>query len=147
MNNKHTRKILLDIQLDLQRNGDASQITLKHIISRINENPQIYLHAIFDIFCNTNIITEGFLNFDKHTQNLIWSLNEELFSHTTARSLYKLHINVKQDNIYQILTQVAASTFPEEYLQYYERTDNSIGTRLLRDFAVEDIKNSLITTI
>jgi hypothetical protein len=39
-----------------QSNGIPEAPTLKSLISRLNENPQRYLHAIFDVMCNSNII-------------------------------------------------------------------------------------------
>ena len=146
----HTKKLLLDISLDSQKNDNDANVTWKQLISRINENPQRYLHAIFDILCNTDILEREIFkseDLDEYAKNLIWSFNKEVFGSNSNRSLYKMHLNTKQDNIYQIITQVAASTFPEEYMQYYEKNDNSIGTRLLRDYAIDDIKNSLMSTI
>lgn len=154
----YTRRTLLEILSynrvngNLQRNADGSltnlpkEVTFKQLISRINENPQRYLHAIFDIMCNTNILDNYKINdFEK---NLIWSFNKEIFGgENETRSLYKLHNDTKQDNIYQILTQVAASTFPEDYLQYYEKNDGSISTRLLQGYALDRIKDEILSNI
>ena len=129
------------------------EVTWKQLVSRINENPQRYMHVIFDILCNTNILEHN--NFKKegytisdYAKNLIWSFHKEIFGGDgNQRSLYRLHTATKQDNVYQILTQVAASTFPEDYLQYYEKADGSIGTRLLNDYAMDNIKNALFQNI
>ena len=128
---------------DGSKSNTPEAITLKQLLSRLNENPQKYWHAVFDLLCNTDLINEFSLNdFEK---NLIWSLNKEIFGNgpKDTRSLYRLHGLAKSDNIYPIITQVAASTFPEEYLQYYERNDGSIGTRLLRDYALDRVKKNL----
>ena len=138
-----TRQVLMEIKQDNLKNNYTSSVTFKQVLSRINENPQKHLHVVFDLLCNTDLLNEFSLNdFEK---NLIWSLNKEIFGNgiKDTRSLYKLHSLTKSDNIYPIITQVAASTFPEEYLQYYERNDGSIGTRLLRDYALDRVKKNL----
>jgi hypothetical protein len=136
----------------MAKNEDGSysnypqEATWKSLVSRINENPQRYLHAIFDILCNTNILDS--YNVNDYAKNLIWSFNKELFGGDgNPRSLYYLHTITKADNVYQIITQVAASTFPEDYLQYYEKSDGTISTRLLQDYAVDSIKNMLYQDI
>ena len=154
----YTKRILSEIVVwnsqngIMARNEDGSysnypqEATWKSLISRINENPQRYLHAIFDILCNTNILDSYHVN--DYTKNLIWSFNKELFGGDgNPRSLYYLHTITKSDDVYQIITQVAASTFPEEYLQYYEKSDGTINTRLLQDYAVDNIKNTLYQDI
>jgi hypothetical protein len=68
-----------------------ADITLKQILSRINEDPQKYFHVVFDLMCNTDLLNHFKLNdFEK---NLIWSLNKELFGNgpTDTRSLFKIH--------------------------------------------------------
>lgn len=122
-------------------------VTWKQLIARINENPQRYLHAIFDILCNTDLLSK--YDFNDYEKNLIWSFNKEIFgmSPKDTRSLYRLHTLTPQDNVYQIITQVAASTFPEEYLQYFEKSNGSIGTRLLQDYALSNIRNTLFQDI
>ena len=156
----HTKKLMLEmIQWnrvnetgDVIINEDGSktviprEVTWKQLISRINENPQKYLHAAFDILCNTNILDEFQLN--TYEKSLIWSFYKELFGgDQNPRSLFNLHNQTSKDGIYQIITQVAASTFPEDYLQYYEKNDGSIGTRLLKDFALDNIKRNLLDNI
>ena len=156
----HTKKLILEmIQWnrvnetgDVIINDDGSktviprEVTWKQLISRINENPQKYLHAAFDILCNTNILDEFQLN--TYEKSLIWSFYKELFGgDQNPRSLFNLHNQTSKDGIYQIITQVAASTFPEDYLQYYEKNDGSIGTRLLKDFALDNIKRNLLDNI
>lgn len=156
----HTKKLMLEmIQWnrvnetgDVIINDDGSktiiprEVTWKQLISRINENPQKYLHAAFDILCNTNILDEFQLN--TYEKSLIWSFYKELFGgDQNPRSLFNLHNQTSKDGIYQIITQVAASTFPEDYLQYYEKNNGSIGTRLLKDFALDNIKRNLLDNI
>ena len=154
----HTRKVLYDIVAWNRENqnweissdgkeivGTPKQVTWKQLISRINENPQQYMHAIFDILCNTNILNQNAFNNGKklndYEKNLIWSFNQEIFGGSqNPRSLFNIHTKSANDAVYQIITQVAASTFPEDYLQYYEQADGSISTRLLQDYAVENIK-------
>lgn len=158
----HTRRVILDILAfnrangigNVIKNADGSEVfipkgvTWKQLVSRMNENPQKYLHAIFDILCNTKILEKDGFNLDAYKKNLIWSFHKEIFGGDgNSRSLFRIHAGTRQDNIYQIITQVAASTFPEEYLQYYERNDGSISTRLLQDYAIEGIKNSLYNGI
>ena len=154
----YTKKLLLDILSWNRVNGNfeigadgkptnrPKAVTWKQLIARINENPQRYLHAAFDILCNTNILDS--YNLNDYEKSLIWSFNKEVFGgNGNSRSLYNLHTLSPQDNIYQIITQVAASTFPEDYLQYYEKQDGSIGTRLLQDYAVDGIKNTILQDI
>ena len=134
---------------------EPRNVTWKQLLSRINENPQKYLHAVFEILCKTNILDK--FSVDDYQKNLIWSFYKEVFGgdgsgdgvaiHNNSRSLYRLHSISKQDNVYQIITQVAASTFPEDYLQYYEKQDGAISTRLLQDFAIEEIKRGLLEDI
>lgn len=147
----HTKRILADI-LSWNRthgnyvNGVPKAVTWKQLVSRINENPQRYMHAIFDIMCNTELLKN--YSFNDYEKNIIWSFNKEVFGlGNNTRSLYRLHSMTKQDNVYQILTQVAASTFPEDYLQYYETSDGAISTRLLQDYAISNIKNTLFQDI
>ena len=155
----YTTRISLDIIrrnkelgiYQLNANGESTGIpeapTLKTLISRINENPQRYLHAIFDIICNTDLIKK--FSLDDYQKNILWSLNKEIFggSEMDPRSLYRLHTLTPKDNIYQILTQVAASTFPEDYMQYYETHNGEIGTRLLQDYAKDRIKRTIYENI
>ena len=155
----HTKRILLEIiswnraNGNFQRNPDGSLSktpkvpTWKQLIARVNENPQRYLHAVFDILCNTDILDNYSLN--DYEKNLLWSLNKELFGLGTKdnRSLYKIHDRTTGDNVYQIITQVAASTFPEDYLQYYEKYDGAISTRLLQGYELDRIKNTLLASI
>ena len=145
----HTKRILSEIVVwnsqngVMARNEDGTysnypqEATWKSLVSRINENPQRYLHAIFDILCNTDILDNYSLN--DYEKNLLWSLNKELFGlgPKDNRSLYKIHDRTTGDNVYQIITQVAASTFPEDYLQYYEKHDGAISTRLLQGYELE----------
>jgi hypothetical protein len=112
------------------------------------------MHAIFDILCNTDIMDtnefiEGSSKFlNTYTKNLIWSFYKEAFGGDgNPRSLFALHTKSAQDNVYQIITQVAASTFPEDYLQYYEKENGVIGTRLLKDYALDSISNTIATNI
>ena len=156
----HTKKLMLEMLQwnrinetgDVIDNPDGSktvipkEVTWKQLISRINENPQKYLHAAFDILCNTNILDDFPLN--TYEKSLIWSFYKELFGgDQNPRSLFNLHNQTSKDGIYQIITQVAASTFPEDYLQYYEKNNGSIGTRLLKDFALDNIKRNLLDNI
>ena len=125
---------------------EPKEVTWRQLISRINENPQRYLHAIFDILCNTDILDKFSVN--DYEKSLIWSFYKEVFGGDgNPRSLYRLHTVTQKDNVYQIITQVAASTFPEDYLQYYEKQDGAISTRLLQDFALEEIKNTVFQDI
>ena len=161
----HTKRILADIlawnkanQYNIIRGdrdtGIPRPVTWKQLVARLNENPQKYMHAIFDILCNTNIMDtnefiEGSSKFlNTYTKNLIWSFYKEAFGGDgNQRSLFALHTRSTQDNVYQIITQVAASTFPEDYLQYYERENGVIGTRLLKDYALDSISNTIATNI
>lgn len=124
-------------------------VTFKQLLSRMNENPQRYLHAIFDILCKTNLLeNDQFSGLSIYDKNMIWSFYKEIFGGDgNPRSLYRLHTTTQQDSVYQIVTQVAASTFPEEYLQYYEKSDGTISSRLLKDYAVDSIKNTLFNSI
>ena len=79
------------------------------------------MHAIFDILCNTNILNQNAFNNGKklndYEKNLIWSFNQEIFGGAkNPRSLFNIHTKSANDAVYQIITQVAASTFPEDYL-------------------------------
>ena len=154
----YTKKVLFEILSWNRANGnfqrdangnvttEPKEVTWKQLISRINENPQRYLHAIFDILCNTDILDKFTVN--DYEKSLIWSFYKEVFGgDNNPRSLYRLHTISKQDSVYQIITQVAASTFPEDYLQYYEKPDGSISTRLLQDYALEGIKNTIFQDI
>jgi hypothetical protein len=112
----YTQRVLLDIMHwnrvngNVLKNSDGSlsdipkPATLYSLVSRINENPQRYLHAIFDIICNTNLIKSFSLN--DYAKNVLWSLNKEMFGGSTLepRSLYRMHTLAPKDNIYQILT-------------------------------------------
>lgn len=148
----YTKKVLLETLAWNRQNGNVNadgspkEVTWKQLVSRINENPQRYLHAIFDILCNTDILDKFTVN--DYEKSLIWSFYKEVFGGDgNPRSLYRLHTVTQQDNVYQIITQVAASTFPEDYLQYYEKLDGSISTRLLQDFALESIRNTVFQDI
>ena len=158
----HTKRVLFDILSwnrvngNFQKAADGSlttipkDVTLRQLVARMNENPQRYLHAIFDIVCNTELLDrDEFQGLNDYQKNLLWSFNKEVFGlgSENPRSLYRLHANTRQDNVYQIITQVAASTFPEDYLQYYERNDGVISTRLLSGFAMENITNGLFQDI
>ena len=162
---QYTKRILTSLLGHNRANGNfkttpdgkvlniPKDVTWKQLVACINENPQRYLHAIFDILCNTDILDhnnfkrEGY-SLNDYAKNLIWSFNQEIFGgDDKPRSLYRLHTATKQDNVYQIITQVAASTFPEDYLQFYEKPDGAIGTRLLNDYAMENIKRSLLQNI
>lgn len=130
-----------------QSTGIPKAVTWKQLVSRINENPQRYFHVIFDILCNTNLLDN--YSFNDYEKNLVWSFNKEMFGmgKNDTRSLYRLHTLTEKDNVYQIITQVAASTFPEDYLQYFEKEDGSIGTRLLQDYALSNVTNTLFQDI
>ena len=154
----YTQRLLMDIlnwnrlNGNLSRNPDGSlsnlpkEVTWKQLISRINENPQRYLHAIFDIMCNSDLLSNFTLN--DYEKNLIWSFYKETFGGDgNTRSLYRLHTMTKEDNIYQIITQVAASTFPEDYLQYFEKSNGVISTRLLQDYALESIEKDIVNNL
>lgn len=154
----YTQRLLMDIlnwnrlNGNLSRNPDGSlsnlpkEVTWKQLISRINENPQRYLHAIFDIMCNSDLLSNFTLN--DYEKNLIWSFYKETFGGDgNTRSLYRLHTMTKEDNIYQIITQVAASTFPEDYLQYFEKSNGVISTRLLQDYALENIEKDIVNNL
>lgn len=127
-------------------------ISFKQLLSRIIDNPQLYFHTIFDVLCNTDLLehfeSDPDYKINDFEKNLIWSFNKEIFGgNENTRSLFRLHNKYVNDNIYSIVTQIAASTFPEEYLQYYENSDGVISTRLLRDYSIEKIKNNLEQSI
>lgn len=158
----HTNRVLMDIltwnrlngYVELTADGRATQkaraVTWKQLISRMNENPQTYLHAIFDILCNTNILDklkeDTSIEINDYIKNLIWSFNKEMFGFGSEnpRSLFRLHNTSRKNSVYPILTQLAASTFPEDYLQYYETVHGTFGTRLLQDYAIENIRRELL---
>ena len=158
----HTNKVLMDIlawnrlngYVELTADGRATQkakaVTWKQLISRMNENPQKYLHAIFDILCNTDILDklkeDASVEINDYVKNLIWSFNKEMFGFGSEnpRSLFRLHNMSRKNSVYPILTQLAASTFPEDYLQYYETVHGTFGTRLLQDYAIENIRRELL---
>ena len=158
----YTNKVIVDILSWNRQNGyvevnavgestqKAKAVTWKQLVSRMNENPQRYLHAIFDILCNTNILdklkADKSIEINDYVKNIIWSFNKEVFGYgeSNPRSLFRLHNMCRQNNIYPILTQLAASTFPEDYLQYYETVHGTFGTRLLKDFAIENIRRELL---
>lgn len=151
-----TKRILLRQTASLIEQGRSESVTWPTLIACLNENPQRYMHAIFDIMCNTNLLeldqfnneANKALKVNDYTKNLIWSFYKEVFGgEGHNRSLYRLHTITENDNVYRIITQLAASTFPEDYLQYYEKNDGSIGTRLLKDYAIEGINNTIFQNI
>ena len=96
--------------------------------------------------CNSDLLSNFTLN--DYEKNLIWSFYKETFGGDgNNRSLYRLHTMTKEDNIYQIITQVAASTFPEDYLQYFEKSNGVISTRLLQDYALENIEKDIVNNL
>jgi hypothetical protein len=74
-----TKRVLFDILSWNRANGvfevtedgiltdEPKDVTFKMLVSRINENPQRYLHAIFDILCNTDILShDNFKNLNDY---------------------------------------------------------------------------------
>lgn len=143
-----TLQVILEIALDNNRSDIENPVTFKQLLSRINENPQKYFHVVFDLLCNTNLLNNISDNYklNDFEKNLLWSFNKEMFGQG-QRSLYRLHNQVNNGSIYGVITQLAASTFPEEFVQYYERDDGTIGTRLLREYTVDKLKNNLFQQI
>ena len=139
------------VETNLEGQYIPKAVTWKQLVSCISEKPHKYLPAIFDILCTTNILdliqqAEG-VEINTYVKNLIWSFNQEVFSANGKRSLFRLHTLAKEDSVYPILTQVAASTFPEDFLQYYENANGILGTRLLQDYAVDNVRRELLQDI
>lgn len=142
--------LIEDILSDNKEKLNGKAVTFDQILARISENPQRVFHAIFDLLCNTDILdTLNDEQIGKYEKGLIWSFYKELFGagNQNPRSIYNMYINVNQDHVYEIITQLSATTFPEEYVQYYETNDGSIGTRLLKGFALENVRNEIERSI
>ena len=71
------------------------------------------LHAIFDILCNTDILTTRIKSFTDTDKDLLWSCYKEIFGQCgeNSRSLFDLHHNTNGDTIFSIIAQLADSMF------------------------------------
>lgn len=136
-----TKNLIKEIE---QLNGN---ISFQQIISLLNDNPQKYLPAIFDLLCNY-LIEDGYIspipsNIEK---DLIWSVYKEIFQHDNT-SLYGMHIKTPINKVYPTITQATISIFSEDRMQYYEEENNTFNTRLLSNYALENTKRSIFQNI
>ena len=147
-----TKNIIRRIEQINSENGETEyggKATLGQVVAFMSENPMRHLHAIFDILCNTNFIDNGILKFEDQEKNLIWSLYKEVFGQDgyNSRSLFDLHHNTEGDTIFPIITQIADSMFAEDTIQYYEDENGVLYAQLLKDFAVQQLRNELAQQI
>lgn len=142
-----TKEVLASIQqFNIKKGNQDTTPTLGQVIALISENPSRYLHAIFDILCNSNILNSYDLNFNANDKSLLWSLHQEIFGNNT-RSLFTLHHNTKNDKIFSIITQVSDSMFREDFIQYYEDENRIIFAQTLQDYAAKQLSDNIVSTI
>ncbi len=124
-------------------------VTLGQLIAFASENPMRSLHAIFDILCNTDILTKQIKSFSDADKDLLWSCYKEIFGQCgeNSRSLFDLHHNTKGDTIFSIIAQLADSMFQENIIQYYEDENRTLYAQLMRDYTINQIKNELAQQI
>ena len=124
-------------------------VTLGQLIAFASENPMRSLHAIFDILCNTDILTARIKSFTDTDKNLLWSCYKEIFGQCgeNSRSLFDLHHNTEGDTIFSIIAQLADSMFQEDIIQYYEDDNKTLYAQLMRDYTINQIKNELAQQI
>lgn len=124
-------------------------VTLGQLIAFASENPMRSLHAIFDILCNTDILTTRIKSFTDTDKNLLWSCYKEIFGQCgeNSRSLFDLHHNTNGDTIFSIIAQLADSMFQEDIIQYYEDDNKTLYAQLMRDYTINQIRNELAQQI
>lgn len=124
-------------------------VTLGQLIAFASENPMRSLHAIFDILCNTDILTKRIKSFTDTDKNLLWSCYKEIFGQCgeNSRSLFDLHHNTNGDTIFSIIAQLADSMFQEDIIQYYEDDNKTLYAQFMRDYTINQIRNELAQQI
>ena len=124
-------------------------VTLGQLIAFASENPMRSLHAIFDILCNTDILTKQIKSFTNDDKDLLWSCYKEIFGQCgeNSRSLFDLHHNTNGDTIFSIIAQLADSMFQEDIIQYYEDDNKTLYAQFMRDYTINQIKNELAQQI
>ena len=124
-------------------------VTLGQLIAFASENPMRSLHAIFDILCNTDILTTRIKSFTDTDKNLLWSCYKEIFGQCgeNSRSLFDLHHNTNGDTIFSIIAQLADSMFQEDIIQYYEDDNKTLYAQFMRDYTINQIRNELAQQI
>ena len=124
-------------------------VTLGQLIAFASENPMRSLHAIFDILCNTDILTNRIKSFTDTDKNLLWSCYKEIFGQCgeNSRSLFDLHHNTEGDTIFSIIAQLADSMFQEDIIQYYEDDNKTLYAQFMRDYTINQIRNELAQQI
>ena len=124
-------------------------VTLGQLIAFASENPMRSLHAIFDILCNTDILTNRIKSFTDTDKNLLWSCYKEIFGQCgeNSRSLFDLHHNTNGDTIFSIIAQLADSMFQEDIIQYYEDDNKTLYAQFMRDYTINQIRNELAQQI
>ena len=128
---------------------EDEHVTLGQLIAFASENPMRSLHAIFDILCNTDILTTRIKSFTDTDKNLLWSCYKEIFGQCgeNSRSLFDLHHNTNGDTIFSIIAQLADSMFQEDIIQYYEDDNKTLYAQLMRDYTINQIRNELAQQI
>lgn len=128
---------------------ENESVTLGQLIAFASENPMRSLHAIFDILCNTDILTRQIKSFTDADKDLLWSCYKEIFGQCgeNSRSLFDLHHNTKGDTIFSIIAQLADSMFQEDIIQYYEDDNKTLYAQLMRDYTINQIRNELAQQI
>ena len=128
---------------------EDEHVTLGQLIAFASENPMRSLHAIFDILCNTDILTTRIKSFTDTDKNLLWSCYKEIFGQCgeNSRSLFDLHHNTNGDTIFSIIAQLADSMFQEDIIQYYEDDNKTLYAQFMRDYTINQIRNELAQQI
>lgn len=128
---------------------EDEHVTLGQLIAFASENPMRSLHAIFDILCNTDILTTRIKSFTDTDKNLLWSCYKEIFGQCgeNSRSLFDLHHNTNGNTIFSIIAQLADSMFQEDIIQYYEDNNKTLYAQLMRDYTINQIRNELAQQI
>ena len=128
---------------------EDEHVTLGQLIAFASENPMRSLHAIFDILCNTDILTTRIKSFTDTDKDLLWSCYKEIFGQCgeNSRSLFDLHHNTNGDTIFSIIAQLADSMFQEDIIQYYEDDNKTLYAQLMRDYTINQIRNELAQQI
>ena len=128
---------------------ENESVTLGQLIAFASENPMRSLHAIFDILCNTDILTKQIKSFTDTDKDLLWSCYKEIFGQCgeNSRSLFDLHHNTEGDTIFSIIAQLADSMFQEDIIQYYEDDNKTLYAQFMRDYTINQIRNELAQQI
>ena len=128
---------------------EDEHVTLGQLIAFASENPMRSLHAIFDILCNTDILTTRIKSFTDTDKDLLWSCYKEIFGQCgeNSRSLFDLHHNTNGDTIFSIIAQLADSMFQEDIIQYYEDDNKTLYAQFMRDYTINQIRNELAQQI